>query len=138
MTMNIKTTLVVFLWSACIIFIIAGCVALSDVSHDGRPVELGEAWAKEYLTEFKDGKLTEYVPPSGYVPDAETAISVAVAAWNPIYGVKKIEREAPYFAYLVDGYWVVTGSLPEGSLGGTAKAIIRKSTGEIVHVIHHQ
>ncbi|MBU4310617.1 YbbC/YhhH family protein [bacterium] len=136
--MNKRTALVLSLWSACTLSMIVGCAILRQVSHEERPVELGEAWAKEYLTEFEAGKLTEYMPPSGYVPDAETAISIALAVWKPIYGVKQIEREAPYFAYLVDGYWVATGSLPEGWLGGTAKAIIRRSTGEVVHVIHYK
>jgi hypothetical protein len=87
---------------------------------------------------YKSGELQNYIPPTGYIPDAETAISIAVAIWKPIYGAKQIDDEAPYFAYQIDDYWVVTGSLPEGWLGGTAKAIIKKGTGEVVHVIHYK
>ncbi len=39
-----------------------------------------------------------YVPPNGYVPDAETAVQIAVAVWSPIYGRDKIEQEKPYSA----------------------------------------
>lgn len=31
-----------------------------------------------------------YLPPSGMVPDAETAIAIAVAIWKPIYGAEEI------------------------------------------------
>lgn len=72
----------------------------------------------------------------GYVPDAETAIKIAVAAWEPIYGKKKIAGEKPYKAELKDGVWVVKGSLPKGWVGGTAEAWISQETGCIIKVIH--
>ena len=39
----------------------------------------------------EDEKKHVYKPKEGYVPDAETAIAIAVAVWNPIYGKDKIE-----------------------------------------------
>jgi hypothetical protein len=79
-----------------------------------------------------------YKPEEGYVPDEETAIAIAVAVWNPIYGKKQIESEKPYHASLKNGVWTVTGSLPEGSDGGTAIAEISKDNGRILRVIHEQ
>ncbi len=55
-----------------------------------------------------------YKPVSGYVPDAETAIRIAVAIWEPIYGREIIEAEKPYRASLMGGVWVVEGSLAPG------------------------
>ncbi len=34
-----------------------------------------------------------YKPREGYVPNAQTAIAVAVAVWSPIYGANKIKNE---------------------------------------------
>lgn len=75
-------------------------------------------------------------PPQGLVPDARTAISIAVAVWVPIYGEKQIESERPYRATLADGKWTVTGSLPKGWVGGTAIAVISRSDGQILRVSH--
>ena len=75
-------------------------------------------------------------PAAGYVPDAATAIHIAVAVWEPIYGRDMIAGEAPYVATLKDGVWHVEGSLPEGWVGGTAVADISKADGTILRVSH--
>ena len=83
-------------------------------------------------------KKHSYKPKEGYVPDAETAIAVAVAVWNPIYGKDKIEKEKPYKATLSNGVWTVEGSLPLPGkiLGGVALAEISKDDGKILRVSH--
>lgn len=75
-------------------------------------------------------------PPQGLVPDAETAIAIAVAVWTPIYGKEKIASEKPYRATLADEKWTATGSLPKGRLGGVAIAVISKADGQILRVSH--
>src|SRR5262249_47337930 len=56
-------------------------------------------------------------PPAGFVPDAKTAIKIAAAVWEPIYGEKEIAREKPYTARLqTNGIWVVEGSFHAGWL----------------------
>ena len=82
-----------------------------------------------------------YVPDEGFVPTKEVAIKIAVAVWEPIYGVDHIAREKPYRAKLEDGVWIVEGSLPpakkgESRKGGVAIARISKKDGCIVHVSH--
>ncbi|WP_423222101.1 NTF2 fold immunity protein [Ideonella lacteola] len=52
-----------------------------------------------------------YKPVAGYVPNAATAIRIAVAVWTPIYGEKQVAEQAPYNAELIEGVWHVTGSL---------------------------
>jgi len=74
-------------------------------------------------------------PETGYVPDEATAIKIAEAVWYPIYG-KEINNEKPFKAMLKDGTWIVTGSLPEGRLGGVAIAEISKNDGRILRVSH--
>ena len=77
-----------------------------------------------------------YVPPNGFVPDSITAVRIAVAVWNPIYGESQIRGEAPYHARLRDSIWTVEGSLPRGYVGGVAVAEIAKRDGRILRVSH--
>lgn len=77
------------------------------------------------------------LPAQGYVPDADTAIRIAVAVLEPIYGKDEIAGEAPFTATLNDGVWRVQGSLPEPfTLGGVALVEITKRDGRIVRVSH--
>jgi len=79
----------------------------------------------------------KYKPKDGYVPDAKTAIKIAVAIWEPIFGESQIASEKPYRAWLgTNGIWIVVGSLPEGYPGGVAMAEIAKEDGRILNVSH--
>jgi hypothetical protein len=77
-----------------------------------------------------------YKPPDGYVPTADTAIRIALAVWEPIYGKDGIDRQAPYRAELNDGIWTVRGSLPPDHVGGVALAEIAKEDGRVLRVSH--
>jgi len=70
------------------------------------------------------------------VPDAETAIAIAIAVWNPVYGKKEIASEKPYYAVLKNGLWTVTGSLPDGWVGGVATAVISQRDGRVIKIYH--
>ena len=85
--------------------------------------------------------IPSYKPANGYVPDAKTAVRIAVAVWSPIYGERKIQGEKPFHASLKRGIWTVTGSMPPpkpgvNMFGGVALARISKSDGRILSVIH--
>ena len=75
-------------------------------------------------------------PPQGYVLNAETAIRIALAVWEPIYGKSQIDSEKPYRATLKNGVWTVEGSLPPGWRGGVAIAEISARDGTILRVSH--
>lgn len=77
-----------------------------------------------------------YTPKNGLVPDSQTAIAIAVAVWNPIYGSAKIQLERPFKATLRDGVWYIEGSLPAGWKGGVAEAEISQKDGRILRVSH--
>ena len=78
-----------------------------------------------------------FQPPQGYVPDAKTAIRIAVAVLTPIYGEKQVQFEKPYRATLKNGIWTVNGSLPNSfTVGGTAFIQISKKDGRILFVMH--
>ena len=78
-----------------------------------------------------------FKPKEGFVPTKDVAIKIAVAVWEPIYGVERIPSEKPYHARLTKGTWIVTGSLPQKiTKGGVAEARISKDDGTILGVIH--
>ena len=70
------------------------------------------------------------------VPNAETAIKIAIAIWSPIYGEKNIKNKAPYKTVLLSGIWYVEGSLPEGYKGGVPLIQIKKSNSQVIKVSH--
>jgi hypothetical protein len=70
------------------------------------------------------------------VRDQATAITIAVAAWEPIYGAAHIAGQKPYHATLHQGVWTVTGSIPKGMKGGVAVAEISVEDGRIIRISH--
>lgn len=109
-------------------------LAACDGGNQSVPADDDSAPAgKQVVTE--SGELN-FKPDDGYVPDAKTAIKIAVAVWEPIYGDQQIAGEKPYHAQLKDGVWTVEGSLPDGWRGGVAIAKIAKSDGRVLLVIH--
>jgi hypothetical protein len=72
----------------------------------------------------------------GYVADAESAIRVAIAVWEPLYGKQHIASERPYRVTLRGGIWHVAGSLPPLAAGGVAEADIRRSDGKVLRIMH--
>lgn len=92
-------------------------------------------------------ETSSYVPNSGYVPDAATAVKIGEAVLTPVYGEKKIANERPFNAELKKGIWTVSGTLrcPDGKggttdqcEGGTAVVKIAKSDGRILFMIHYK
>lgn len=103
------------------------------------PTELTQANAAEKVDRqrLKDSPLMPgYQPADGFVPDEATAIAIAVAVWEPVYGKKSVAEQAPYQATLENGRWTVTGTLPKGRVGGTATAVIDKMSGRIIMMFH--
>jgi hypothetical protein len=77
-------------------------------------------------------------PADGYVPNEQVAIAIAIAICKPIYGEQAIERQRPFKATLHNGLWLVTGSLPSGSIGGVTEVEISKLDGRVLRVNHGQ
>jgi hypothetical protein len=75
-------------------------------------------------------------PVEGYVPDAETAVEIALAVLGAVYGKEKIASEKPFRAVLHGDIWTVEGSLRPGWLGGVALAEISKTDATVLRVSH--
>jgi hypothetical protein len=98
--------------------------------------EITEAQARSYVEEVKKGQHHDAMKLHEVVATKETAIALAVAAWSPIFGKEKIEKEAPYQAMRIDDCWVVSGSLKTGRFGGTAQAVISAADGRFLNITH--
>jgi hypothetical protein len=82
------------------------------------------------------GADASFEPSGGMVPNAETAVDIAVAVFKPIYGADKIKSESPFQAEINGEVWHVYGSLPVGWKGGTAEAELSRKDGRILRVWH--
>jgi hypothetical protein len=129
-----------FLLPALVAFLAAACgrgVTTTNTNPCPTPPPVSAA-SEAAPAKAPENRLGKFVPPKGFVPNEQTAISIAVAVWSPIYGKEQIESEKPFKASLKDGVWTVTGTLPEGYNGGTAIADISQENGCILRVIHEQ
>ncbi len=68
--------------------------------------------------------------------DSASAIKVAETILFGIYGKEKIEGEKPYETYLIKNYWVIQGSLPMGSKGGTFIIILNAKNSAVLKISH--
>ncbi|MDQ2821524.1 MAG: YbbC/YhhH family protein [Pseudomonadota bacterium] len=84
----------------------------------------------------ENASLPGYQPKEGLVPDAKTAIIIALAVWEPVYGKANVASEGPYGAVLRGSHWTVSGTLRKGSSGGVATAVIDKKNGRIIKIYH--
>lgn len=88
------------------------------------------------------GSLTEggYVPPKGFVPDENTATTIARAVLIPIYGERTIRDEEPLTAKRQGDIWIVNGTLhcaiAHPCVGGVAFVALSAKDGRILKVIH--
>ncbi|BCM91138.1 hypothetical protein IAD21_03002 [Abditibacteriota bacterium] len=94
-----------------------------------------EEVAPDHIEVYKASKHS-VTSSSGLVPDNRTAIKIALAVWENVYGQEAITREDPFKATLSNGVWFVTGTLPKHMLGGVAIAQISKKDARILRISH--
>ena len=70
------------------------------------------------------------------IADKETAVSVAEPILFSIYGKDQIIGEKPYNVALIDGFWILTGTLPDGYVGGTFLIIFSAKDGRVIKLTH--
>jgi len=70
------------------------------------------------------------------IKDAETAIKAAEPELFSIYGEKNILAQKPYRTLEIDDYWIISGVLKEGLLGGVFLVILESASGKIISIVH--
>ncbi len=71
------------------------------------------------------------------ITDSKTAVRIAEAMWFSVYG-DKIYEELPFNTTLIqDSIWVVTGTLPPDTAGGTL-FLMMQTDGRILYITHEK
>lgn len=89
---------------------------------------------KSALTDKEQHNIIDHQ--SIIIKESLTAVNVAEPILFSIYGKDNITRQQPYETYLINNYWVVSGTLPKGSLGGTFLIIINAFDSKIIKISH--
>ncbi|WP_157593106.1 YbbC/YhhH family protein [Rufibacter tibetensis] len=114
------------------------CFILScSFAHDGeKRTILGLEFSKKELDEALKNTDKKQIFVDKVIKDKSTAIGVAEAMLFSIYGKENIVKQRPYEYYLIDGYWVINGTLPQGWVGGTFLIIINSTDGKVIKLTH--
>ncbi|PIF29640.1 NTF2 fold immunity protein of polymorphic toxin system component [Flavobacterium sp. 9] len=112
-------------------------VTLGSCAQNKRLV-LGEENAKQELKEALTKKVQHNVIDYKklIIKDSLTAIKIAEPILFDIYGKENIEQQKPYENYLLENYWVISGTLPEDYKGGTFLIIIDARNSQVIKITH--
>lgn len=99
---------------------------------------LGKAYAEQELKFALSDKSQHnfIVGKEIIIKDSLTAISIAESIIFSIYGKDNIIKQRPYEIYLIDKYWIISGTLPKDYKGGTFLIIIDSRDSRIVKITH--
>lgn len=97
---------------------------------------LGFEYAKQELESALNNMSEKQILVDTVIKTQETAIKYAETVLFEIYRQKNIEKQKPYEVYLIDGYWIIGGTLPKGMLGGTFLIIVNSKNGQIIKLTH--
>ncbi len=100
---------------------------------------LGKEFAKKelnYILNDKGGKSMIAGGGLNVIKDSVTAVAVAEAILFNIYGKQEIIYQRPYEIYPINNYWVLMGTLPKGSDGGTFIIILDAKDSRILKMTH--
>jgi len=67
---------------------------------------------------------------------------MAIQVIEPIvigkYGKERIDLQKPYEVHKIEQYYIITGTLPGGSIGGTFVIIIDEKNARVLHLTHYK
>lgn len=118
------------LTSICAFFLLCFSACGQSTSQDRKTER--EKWLAEMLKEpVKERVLVQPV-----IRNEKMAIAVAEALAFNVYGAEQIKQERPYHTELINGYWVITGTLPKGYDGGVFEIVLKAEDGQVVRFLH--
>lgn len=118
-------------------FLLVILFSLNACSQNKRLV-LGKEYAKEELkiALSKEKQHNVVNNETIIIKDSTSAIKITETILFDIYGKQNIEKQKPYEIYLLDKYWVISGTLPEDYKGGTFLIIIDARNSRILKITH--
>ena len=70
------------------------------------------------------------------IKDSLTAINIVEPFLFGIYGKETIIDERPYETYRIGNYWVIIGTLPKNSVGGTFLIVMDARDCQVIRLTH--
>jgi hypothetical protein len=125
--------------SAFVIFLLI--ISLPSYSQSGKSrLTFSQEQANEELQKvLKDSSEVKWmVWWKSILIDSESAIQVAEPILFKLYGKERILSERPYKSYLIDHYWVLSGTVPEGHKGGCFLIVLDADNCRVVEVTHYE
>lgn len=96
----------------------------------------------ETLIYFLNEKLkistTRIMPGDKIISNKSAAIRFAEMIFLERFGKGGLRRNLPLQAVKYKGYWLVTGTLPVGAVGGTATIIFSENNCKIIELSHYK
>ncbi len=123
----------------CLVLLIATMNCCSQNKQDNTErLILGKEYAEGELKEsLSDSSLDNVVSKDKIlINKEESAIKIAETILFPIYSEENIIRQRPYETYRINNYWVITGTLPKGHLGGVFLIILDARDGKVIRITH--
>ena len=101
-------------------------------------ITLGKNYANEELkSALKDTTRHNVINNSTIIiKDSLTATTIAETVLFKIYGKTNITKQRPYEIHHINNYWVLNGTLPKGTLGGTFLIIIDDRNSRVIKITH--
>jgi hypothetical protein len=119
-----------------LIFIIIIQISCNNAVHSKLGIEVAKNELKLALA--NTAKLEILDKNELLIKDEKIAIGVAEPILFEIYGKSKIEDERPYEVFLINNYWVISGTLNRFSLGGTFSIVIDARNSKVMRIIHYK
>jgi NTF2 fold immunity protein len=117
-----------------ILTILFAQIACGQTHKNRTSLELN--FAKQELAKAVQDTNSRHILVDTIIKDSETAIQVSEAILFKIYGKKNILKQKPYEINILSGYWVLNGTLPKNTEGGTFLIIISALTGQVIKLTH--
>lgn len=95
-----------------------------------------EAYAKAFVEKAQRSQGLLLPGMGTLVANKQAAIAVAEAVLFAVYGEENIKGQRPYAVYKTSHYWVLTGTLPEGSRGGVFEIAIDAHNAGVIGLTH--
>lgn len=93
--------------------------------------------AKEILEKsLTDSTLHNAIGTTPILNEKDEVVSFAESVLFQQYDKNAIEIQKPYDVFQIDKYWLVSGTLPKGKLGGTFKVIIDSHNYQVIRLTH--
>lgn len=108
-------------------------------AQDNR-IYLGKKFAQKELDLALaiENENRNYIDEKPLIKDEEMAIQVIEPIVIGKYGKERIDLQKPYEVYKIEQYYIITGTLPGGSIGGTFVIIIDEKNARVLHLKHYK